>query len=612
MNSMELVRRQSTGARPHRFSERRSAPLFCTELAGPVRNSILRARQYLIGKQRDDGLWCGRQSTDASLPSLLIFWLAYCEREQSELGQQCAAKIIEQQTATGGWSLVPHGADDVSVSVQAYFALKLLSINPSCERLVRARNAIRQLGGADAADAETRLILALFSQVKYEHCVSNSPHRSLFDAEYSRPGSRAIVRTRRPVRDVGIERGVRELFLKHPSVWPIAKDSQLYDSDRIEAKSFGERHFNELVWHFIALQACGASDDGEMQACEDRLRELVAVDEDENTASPQLNREPFADTALVVRSLIASGVTANHRAVGEAIDAMREKTVAETEPLSIIGTCNSFYAWISANSLENNAGALPPGLDVFDDWSQFFPDSAIDSDEVVEKTTNDFAEHLLRKQNADGGWSEHRAAPFERFTSVPDLTGAALESLASVNHGNLQAARERAVDFLRESQQADGSWVAGSGADRIQATSSAVRGLLAVGASTENDMIAAGINWLLVHQHRDGGWCELTESSAGTPTAWAVLALVAAGKANHAAARRGANFLVEAQADDGRWSEPEFAVHNPVSNRWVRNDLHSVAWPLLALSRWAVAAISAQSAATDATSLRLVGVSVDD
>jgi squalene-hopene/tetraprenyl-beta-curcumene cyclase len=572
----------------------------------------MRARLYLLGEQRDDGTWCGRQSTDASLPSLLIFWLAYCKREQSELAQQCAAKIIEQQTATGGWSRAPSGAEDVSVSVQAYFALKLLSINPSCERLVRARNAIRQLGGADAADAETRLILALFSQVKYEHCVSNSPHRSLFDAEYSRPGSRAIVRTRRPVRDVGIERGVRELFLKHLSNWPIAKDSQLYDSERIEAKSLGELHFNELVWHFIALQACGASDEREMQACEDRLRELVIVDEDENTASPQLNLESLADTALVVRSLIASGVTANHRAVGEAIDAMRAKIVAETEALSIIGTCDSLYAGLSANSLENNAGALPPGLELFGDCSEFSPESANDSDEVVAKTTNDFAEHLLRKQNSDGGWSEHRAVPFERFTSAPDVTGAALESLASVNHGNLQAARERATGFLRESQQADGSWVGGSETDRIQATSSAIRGLLSVGESPENDPIAAGINWLLVHQHRDGGWCELTESSTATPTACAVLALIAAGKANHVAARRGVNFLVEAQADDGRWSEPEFAVHNPVANRWVRNDLHSVAWPLLALSRWAVAAISAQSTATDATSLRLVAVSADD
>ena len=87
MNSMELVRRQFSGANPRRSSETLSAPRFCAELAAPVRGAILRARQYLIAEQRDDALWCGQQSTDASLASLCIFWLAFCEREQSELAR---------------------------------------------------------------------------------------------------------------------------------------------------------------------------------------------------------------------------------------------------------------------------------------------------------------------------------------------------------------------------------------------------------------------------------------------------------------------------------------------------------------------------------------------
>ena len=91
-----------------------------------------------------------------------------------------------------------------------------------------------------------------------------------------------------------------------------------------------------------------------------------------------------------------------------------------------------------------------------------------------------------------------------------------------------------------------------------------------------------------------------------------MLSLVAAGKENHAACRRGVQFLIESQGDDGRWNEPEFAPYYPAANRWIRNELHSVAWPLLALSRWAVAAISAQSAAADEMSLRLVGVSADE
>jgi squalene-hopene/tetraprenyl-beta-curcumene cyclase len=609
MNSMELVRRQFTSANPRRSSETRSAPRFCAELAGPVRGAILRARQCLIAEQRNDGLWCGRQSTDASLASLCIFWLAVCEREQSELGQQCAAKIIEQQTATGGWSRMPNGADDVSVSVQAYFALKLASISPTSERLVRARNAIRQLGGADVADAETRLILALFGQIKYDYCAGESGERLLFESECSQLSSLATVRARRPVRDVGLERGVRELFVMRPGDWPRLSNPRSPYVREAELKPLDELRFDELIWHLIALHATGAHDNSEMQACEDRLHDLIIVDEDDKIASPQYDRDLLADTALVVPSLVASGVSVKHGTVREAVDAMGELAIAEQQPLSTMRTCAFLNAWTSAIGLDENTEGLPPGLEVIGDWPQFSQESASDSEQVVAKSTVEFAERLLRRQNSDGGWSDRRVAPFEQCSSAPDITAAALESLAGVKHSDLHSARDYATGFLQESQKGDGSWVGASGVEQVRATSAAIRGLLSAGVPPDHEAIAAGINWLFVHQHRDGGWQEGTKDSTASPTAWAVLSLVAAGKASHAACRRGVQFLIESQGDDGRWNEPEFAPYNPAANRWIGNKLHSVAWPLLALSRWAVAAISAQSAATDEMSLRLVGVS---
>jgi squalene-hopene/tetraprenyl-beta-curcumene cyclase len=281
-------------------------------------------------------------------------------------------------------------------------------------------------------------------------------------------------------------------------------------------------------------------------------------------------------------------------------------------PLSTMRMCDFLKASKSAIGLGETAEALPPGLEVFGDWSQIPQESAIDSEHVVAPSTVEFVEQLLRSQNSDGGWSERRAEPFERCSSAPAVTGAVVEALAGVNRCHLRSAEDCATRFLRETQQGDGSWVNSSGAEQVRATSAAIRGLLAAGVSPKDEAVAAGINWLLVHQHPRGGWREETEDSTASPTAWAVLALVAAGKAGHAACRRGVQFLVESQDDDGRWNEPEFAHHNAAANRWIRNELHSVAWSLLALSRWAVAAISAQSAATDEISLRLVGVSAAD
>jgi hypothetical protein len=100
--------------------------------------------------------------------------------------------------------------------------------------------------------------------------------------------------------------------------------------------------------------------------------------------------------------------------------------------------------------------------------------------------------------------------------------------------------------------------------------------------------------------------------SSASPTASAVMALVAAGRANHRATRRGVEFLVDSQEDAGSWTDCKLPHCDVVAIRPTRNHLHSVAWPLLALSRWAVAAISAQSAAANEMSLRLVGVSADE
>ena len=155
---------------------------------------------------------------------------------------------------------------------------------------------------------------------------------------------------------------------------------------------------------------------------------------------------------------------------------------------------------------------------------------------------------------------------------------------------------------------------------QVQATSWALRGLLSAGVSADDDAIAAGLNWLVVHQHSGGGWSGSTsadetrarDGAAAKPTAAALVALVAAGRANHAAARRAVEFLVDAQDDEGRWTDSHFFDRDAVANRWFGNDLHSIAWPLLALSRWAVAAISAQSAAAGEMSLRLVGAAADE
>jgi squalene-hopene/tetraprenyl-beta-curcumene cyclase len=77
------------------------------------------------------------------------------------------------------------------------------------------------------------------------------------------------------------------------------------------------------------------------------------------------------------------------------------------------------------------------------------------------------------------------------------------------------------------------------------------------------------VHWLSERQNADGGFGEVCASyvdrsargrgpSTASQTAWALLALVAAGCVDSSAARRAAGYLQGTQRDDGAWNEDAF------------------------------------------------------
>ncbi len=583
------------------------------------------------------------------MASQLVFLQTYLGREDSELTQQCAAAIIHQQGSHGGWSVIPNGPPDVSASVQAYFALKLSGYDPSDERLARARAKIRELGGADATDHTTRFFLALLGQVTYDDCPLVLPEAVLLSRQIGRlqvPWS--IVWSHRPVRAVGIERGIRELFANKPSRWgdhassakrptgwrrfmgsvlrrgcqfierrgwtPLRRHALHHAELRLleqnEPSRFSDLDFHELVWHIIALHTLGyGADSLPMRACEERLHKMVEVDEEEGIASPRLRTNVRGDTWLALRSLLGSGMSPSHPAIARAIDEVRQSlaNVVSRRTLDLSNRLAGLDRHQDAPIDDHMA--LPPDFDICFDWewpAEEPGQTAPETNDANDRAMVACIEALLKRQQSDGGWCEmpdlRRRAP----QSQPDVTGAVLEVLAAIPCASVRLAVSHAADYLRSQQQADGSWATSDGSQQILCTSAAIRGLLAAGALADDDAVAAGANWLIVQQPPTGGWNE-----SPTETAWAVLALVAVGMAGHPAARRGIDHLLDFQEDDGGWLEHRFVQHDPIANRWFRNDLHGVAWPLLALSEWAVAASSTQPAAANQLSLRLVAATAE-
>jgi squalene-hopene/tetraprenyl-beta-curcumene cyclase len=215
-------------------------------------------------------------------------------------------------------------------------------------------------------------------------------------------------------------------------------------------------------------------------------------------------------------------------------------------------------------------------------------------------------------QNRDGGWGafdkDNTAeflchVPFADHNAMidpssPDLTGRVLEALGQLGRRVGDPTVDRAVAYLRRTQEADGSWFGRWGVNYIYGTWEVILGLTGVGVPADDPAIAAGANWLLAHQQPSGGWGETPASyedprlrGQGPPTAsqtaWAVLGLIAAGLSRHPATARGIRFLLSRQCSDGSWDEPEFTGTGFPRVFYLKYHYYRIYFPLMALSRWA-------------------------
>jgi squalene-hopene/tetraprenyl-beta-curcumene cyclase len=155
----------------------------------------------------------------------------------------------------------------------------------------------------------------------------------------------------------------------------------------------------------------------------------------------------------------------------------------------------------------------------------------------------------------------------------------------------------RGVTWLSEQQEADGSWFGRWGVNYVYGTGAAVPALVAAGIAPHDPRIRRAITWLVDRQNEDGGWGEDLRSyiddewrgrgtSTASQTAWALLALLAAGESHHPATRRGIEFLVATQRPDGTWDEPWFTGTGFPWDFSINYHLYRLVWPVMALGRY--------------------------
>ena len=415
--------------------------------------------------------------------------------------------------------------------------------------------------------------------------------------------------------------------------------------------------FPPIIWSIIALKCLGYDDDShEVLECFEQLDSLVLEDDQAARLQPCLS--PVWDTAIALRALAVGGLPLGDPRAMKGVDWLLEKEItregdwAERVDAPPGGWCfeyrNEFYPDVDdsamvmialaeivgqssrpsgegsgfgvqgagereqrsesreQNTLAPNSQVLTPLADSGD-----IETPAFSRRRWLYGACDRARRWVLAMQNRDGGWGafdkDNDASflcrvPFADHNamidpSTPDLTARVLEALSLWGGKAGQPAVDRAIAYLRRTQEHDGSWYGRWGVNYIYGTWQALVGLAAVGVPTKDPAIQAGANWLLAHQQSCGGWGESADSYTWpelrgrgpvTPsqTAWALLGLIAAGLDDHPATQRGIRWLLENQQPDGSWHETEFTGTGFPRVFYLKYHYYPIYFPLLALGEY--------------------------
>ncbi len=531
---------------------------------GAALEALERARARLLALQQADGHWVGELQGDTILESEYILLMAFLGRADEERPRKAAAYILRAQLPDGGWPNYPGGPADLTVSVKAYFALKLTGHDPDSAPLCRARAVIRAAGGAAAVNSFTRFYLACLGQFPYANCPSVPPELILLPRWFyinlyaMSSWTRTIVvplsifSASKPVRSLPAARGIAELFLLPPETrlrparpgrrwlsWAnffLAVDAVYKWSERWgllrpvrglalrrAAAWIRERFadsdglgaiFPPMIYTVIVLRCLGVPDDDpEMRWALEQLDGLMIEEADTLRLQPCLS--PVWDTALSLNALAESGL--DRPAAARAAHWLLEREVRRPGDWSL-----------------TNPGVEPSGW-FFEYRNGCYPDTDDTAMVLMALARSGHAETLeghpavqrgirwlLALQNRDGGWAAFdrdinrdvlTRVPFADHNamldpSCPDITARVLEALGYFGYGVNHPAVCRALDFIRRTQDPRGCWPGRWGVNYLYGTWQVLAGLDRIGFDMSDSMVRQAVRWLESVQQAGGSWGE--------------------------------------------------------------------------------------------------------
>ncbi|MGD1083215.1 MAG: squalene--hopene cyclase [Verrucomicrobiota bacterium] len=621
-----------------------------------LERAIQRSQSYLLSLQKPEGYWIGELMVDCTLAADMIAFRHWDGKVDEKWQRKAVNHILSLQLPAGGWSIYHGGPAEINATVKAYLALKLGGVPATDPRMLRARQTALSLGGVPRLNTFSKLYLALLGLFPWRH-VPTIPCEIIligkwFYVNFNEMSSwsrsmlvpLSIINHFKPTRPLPKQATLAELYPQgfHERELMLARDPQRFTwrnffiwLDKLHkfAEHFAvlrihpfrrqalkkaeqwmvERHegsdglaaiFPAILNSLIAFRALGYGDDHPLvRRCEEALKKLEHETEESVRIEPCTS--PVWDTAIVAIALHESGLDSDHPALTRCAEWLMDREVRFRGD------------WQYKNPAQVEASGWV--FEFNNKWNADVDDTAMVLLALRKIPTRDPRRReqcfrrglnwMLTFQCRDGGWASFdkdctkgilEKVPFADHNAMldpecADITARILELLGYENFDLDNPQVRKALEFLREHQESDGSWYGRWGVNYIYGTWQVLRGLRALGLDMRQPWILRARDWLESVQHADGGWGERCDTyddpvfkgqgpSTASQTAWAVMGLCAFGDPNRPSVRAGMEFLIRTQNADGSWDEAETTGTGFPRVYYLKYDMYRNSWPLLALA----------------------------
>ncbi len=527
-----------------------------------VAQAIAASQEYLLSIQNPAGYWWAELESNVTITAEVVLLHKIWGTDKARPLHKVTAYLRQEQREHGGWELFYGDGGELSTSVEAYMALRLLGVPASDPALVRARQFILQRGGISKTRIFTKLHLALIGCYNWRGIPSLPPWIMLLPEAFpvniyemsswarSSTVPLLIVCDRKPIflADQGIN--LDELYVEGVErvQWGLPKNNDWTDlflalddgfklAERLNLVPFREEGIKAAEKWVLERQEVTGDWGGIIPAMLNSMLALRCLDYDQN--DPIVERglqaidnfaietkdyyrvqpciSPIWDTAWAIRALVDSGLTADHPAVVRAGEWLLQKQILD------------YGDWV----VKNRQGK--PGAWAFEFDNRFYPDvddsavvvmalhqAKLPNEKIKQAAITRALKWIASMQCKPGGWAAFdldndqdwlNSIPYGDLKAMidpntADVTARVVEMLGACNLSIEPHNLQRALTYLLKEQETEGCWFGRWGVNYIYGTSGVLSALALIGPEKYKLNIERGAAWLLGCQNADGGWGE--------------------------------------------------------------------------------------------------------